>query len=459
MTAPDYSVVQYPHRNPGASTPLTLTLVVVPNTSPEDVVRNIKANSALPHEWLKMKPKNHLPAVLVGGGPSVADHVDEIARLRSSGAILYATNAASQWLQRHGIVPDYQVIADPKEETATLVDPAAAQHLFSSAVNPATMAVVANPIVWHRAIEGIEACFPEDRKQEEYCVIGGTSAGTHAMCIAYALGHRSLHCFGFDSSHRDGNGHAYSQPMNDSIDVCEVRWAGKVYHASIAMKAQAENFMILSRALQKLGVTINVHGDGLLPAMWNTPPEVLSEQDKYRLMWSFDSYRTNSPSEDLLPYILKLLQPDGQVIDFGCGTGRAALEMSKRGLDVFLVDFADNCRDQEAIFLPFLQWDLCEPLPIHAPYGVCCDVLEHIAPDNVPKVLQNIGMAADKVFISVGTEDDTMGNLIGQQLHLTIRHHDWWLQQINAIGTVQYHRNLGDQSQFLVTTNGKTAVH
>lgn len=450
MSAPGYSVVQYPYRNPDARSDLLLTLIVVPNTSPEQIVKNITTNSALPLPWLKFCNEQSRPAMLVGGGPSAADHISDIRALREKGGTIFATNGASRWLRSFGFVPDWQVIADPKEETATLVDTGAFGHLFSSAVDPATMTAVSDPVVWHRNMEGIANLFPEERLTEEYCLIGGTSAGTHAMCIAYAMGHRELHCFGFDSSHREGASHAYAQPMNDSIETCQVDWAGKTYQASIAMKAQAENFMITARAMQELKVNINVYGDGLLPTMWNTPPQNLQERDKYRLMWGFDSYRTNSPSEDLAPFILAVLQPDGLTLDFGCGTGRASLAMAQKGVNMLLIDFADNCRDHEALTLPFLEWDLTEPLPMKAGHGFCCDVMEHIPTDQVAIVLENIMAAANKVFFSISTVSDSCGALIQHELHLTVRPHEWWAEMLGQAGTIQWQQQNDADSRFVL---------
>ena len=215
------------------------------------------------------------------------------------------------------------MIADAKEESVSLVDPGARGHLFSSAVNPATMAAVPAPIVWHPVIDGIAECFPEHRKTAEYTLIGGTSAGTHAMCLAHVLGHRELHCFGYDSSHRGDASHAYEQPMNDDMQVCDVTWAGKAYRSSIAMKAQAEQFQVTGRKLEEAGATIKLHGDGLLPAMWSTPVADLGERDKYRLMWTFENYRKVAPGERLVAWFLGIAKPQKseRILDFGCGTG------------------------------------------------------------------------------------------------------------------------------------------
>lgn len=434
MAAPNYSVSQFPNRNPHAKSPLLLTMIAVPNTSPEQIVANLKANTARPLKWLLAHAEIAAPAVMVGGGPSAADHLNEIMRLQAGGGVVFAMNGASRWLRGQGIIPDWQVIADAKEETASLVDPDARGHLFSSAVNHATMTAAPEPIVWHPLIAGIEQCFPDERKAGEYSLIGGTTAGTHGMCVAYVMGHREFHCFGYDSSHRGAASHAYAQPMNDGIPNVEVEWAGKKYLASIAMKAQAEQFQLTGRAMQKIGCTLHIHGDGLLPVMWNTKAGDLNERDKYRLLWSTENYRAHSPAEEAVQKILDRLKPDSLVLDFGCGTGRASLEIARRGIPVLLIDFADNCRDHEAITLPFLEWDLTKPLDLHSRFGICFDVMEHIPTDDVETVVRNVMNAADTVYFQISTVADSRGALIGATLHNTVYPHDWWRGLFERLG-------------------------
>jgi len=238
--------------------------------------------------------------------------------------------------------------------------------------------------------------------------------------------------------------------MNQWIPTVSVSWAGKTYLSSVAMKAQAEKFQITGQALIAEGCTINVHGDGLLPAMWNTPASSLTERDKYRLMWSSDSYREVSPAEINVPLILAVLKPTDLVFDFGCGTGRASIALAKAGLPVLLIDFADNCRDQEAIELPFLEWDLTRPMPPHAHYGICFDVMEHIRTDDVKTVVENIMAAADKVMFQISTIPDHWGAMIHTKLHLTVRPHDWWLKLLSRYGDVTWEQDSGTASLFVV---------
>lgn len=436
MAAPRYEIVHKKIQNPGASMPLILPILVLSNTSDEDLERNIRINSARDLEWVELLPEHSGVALLIGGGPSAAEFVDQIRAMQQAGGKIFAMNGASRWLHGNGIIPDFQVIADAKEETSVLVDPCATAHLFASQVNPKTMEAVERPIVWQLGDEKIEDWFPEGRrKRGGYALIGGGAAvGNSALCLAAALGYRELHAFGFDSSHRGEASHAYDQPMNRFIPTVDVEWAGKTYTSSVAMKAQAEKFQMTAQALKQIGCRIEVYGDGLLQHMYTAPTENLTERDKYRMMWHTDSYRVLSPGECVVPLFMQMVEPKGLVIDFGCGTGRASVALQKLGLDVYLIDFADNCRDNEALCLPFLEWDLTVPIPARANYGICCDVMEHIPGTDVEAVIDNIMTSAKTVFFQISTVPDAFGKLIGQPLHLSVHPHDWWLGLFGSLG-------------------------
>lgn len=454
MAAPRYEIVQKHFHNPNTSGPLIIPIHVLANTPDDVFFANIKANSARDLPWVKAEAAHQRSAILVGGGPSAADHIDDIRRLQAAGGMIFAMNGASRWLRGHGITPDYQVISDAKPETASLVDPEARAHLIASQVNPATLDAAPRPTLWHLEIGDVEDQFPAERRRRGgYALIGGGAAtGNSALCVAYAMGYRDLHVFGYDSSHRDGAGHAYRQAMNDLIPTVTMDWAGRSFECSVAMKAQAEKFQITGQALKAQGCTLTVYGDGLLQHMWRTPASNLTERDKYRLMWSFDGYRDHSPGEALVSVALPHFAKPGPVIDFGCGTGRAALAFHREGFDVVCVDFADNCRDDEALSLPFLEWDLSRPCPLRAPYGFCTDVMEHIPTEQVDTVIRNIMGSAETVFFQIATVPDVFGSVINQRLHLTVQSHAWWKMVFSLLGyRVSWDQDTGTQSQFVVT--------
>lgn len=459
MAAPKYEVVQKRFQNPQASAPLFIPILVLCNTSEDDLARNINYNSARDLKWLAAKPAHDGLAVMVGGGPSLADSLGEVRRLQQRGATVFAINGASRWLRARGVAVDYQVIADAKEETATLVDPEAKAHLFSSQVSPVTMDAVADPIVWHPALDDVENYFPAERvTRGGYVLLGGGHTGNAALCIAYALGFRDLHVFGYDSSHKAGRSHAYSQPMNDFVPTVDVDFAGRTFTCSVAMKSQAEKFQLTAQALKEAGARIEVYGDGLLQHIYTAPRDRLTERDKYRTIWQFDTYREVSPGELTVGAFLELSKaqraPGDVVIDFGCGTGRAGLALAKADCGVLLVDFADNCRDDEALALPFMEWDLTESCPARAPFGVCIDVMEHIPPNDTEAVLANIMASAERVFFSIDREPDALGTLIGESLHINLRTHDAWLALLRAAGAggceIEFEQSVDGHSLFYV---------
>ena len=165
-------------------------------------------------------------------------------------------------------------------------------------------------------------------------------------------------------------------------------------------------------------------------------PEAL----KYGRMWEHPEYRQVAPGEDLAALFLRVARPKAgaQVVDFGCGTGRGAVMLALLGLlKVTMVDFVRNCLDPgvrdmlgpRGDVLTFLKHDLEQPLPIHSQFGFCTDLMEHIPPDRVDRVLDNILKASQHVFFSIATKADVCGQLIGEPLHLTVRPAAWWREQ------------------------------
>jgi SAM-dependent methyltransferase len=153
----------------------------------------------------------------------------------------------------------------------------------------------------------------------------------------------------------------------------------------------------------------------------------------YEDIWTNTAYRRVAPGERHIMLMLEALKPHigDSFIDFGCGTGRPAKELQKRGYGVLGVDFAYNCLDAD-VDIPFLVADLTELPQLSAKFGYCTDVLEHIEPERVDEVLSGIARCVRVgVFFSIAIVDDNFGPvLVGKQLHLTVKDGEWWREKL-----------------------------
>lgn len=153
-----------------------------------------------------------------------------------------------------------------------------------------------------------------------------------------------------------------------------------------------------------------------------------AELHKYERMWAHPAYRRWSPGLDCVPRAIEALgmKPGQSVIDFGAGTGRASEALAVAGLRVLAVDLAANCLDRD-VAVPFVQACLWDMPFMRADWAFCCDVLEHVPPEHAASVLARVCDAGSRgAFLSIATEPDGCGALIGEPLHLTVQPAAWW---------------------------------
>lgn len=180
------------------------------------------------------------------------------------------------------------------------------------------------------------------------------------------------------------------------------------------------------------------------------------EKAKYEKAWSHDAYRGYAPGEDAIhTYIAECRPKRTSIIDFGAGTGRAALSLYNLGFDVTMIDIADNCLDasvRDKIGHKLLianLWDKIE-LP-SADEGYCTDVMEHIPPEHVDAVVENITGLCSRSFFQICLHEDHFGKVIDEHLHLTIRPYEWWLAKLSEYGEVLSSGDMGTDAWYYLT--------
>lgn len=277
---------------------------VVCNTGDSEITSNMRSALSRGLPELAFVPAHDGGAVIVGGAPSMRALIPMIRAFKDAGAKIFALNGAMQFLSSQGIETDYFVMLDAREGNLRFVEHRdSVKYLLASQVHPGAFDLLADEDVslWHPNFPGAIDIIG----REALMIGGGTTVGLQAMSIAYVLGYRAIHLFGFDSSYSDDDGHAYRQDLNDGERIEEVTVAGKVYRAAPWMVRQAMEFQETASQLANDDCTIMVHGEGLLPAiaanMMREPLTVLtvyrsggaySEEYVHRLKAGVESHLT-----------------------------------------------------------------------------------------------------------------------------------------------------------------------
>lgn len=167
---------------------------------------------------------------IVGTGPSLFDHVEEI---RSYPAVMTCSKAL-QWLLERNVTPTYHVDVDPGEHKVPRRVSPDVQYFLGNSVASSYRAMVPNINPIARS---------------------GTQAGDTALIVAHGLGYRDLHCYGFDGD----VGH-----IRTKEPVADVEFLGKQYKTNENLLGSIYCFEEACRSLPDVKVT--VHGNGLLRA-------------------------------------------------------------------------------------------------------------------------------------------------------------------------------------------------
>lgn len=259
-------------------------LKAVCNTAQEKLLDNARSACARDLKWFDAENDEHGRHVaIVGGGPSVLDLVGEIRWRKSVGQDVWVLNNVAVALGDLEI--DAQVLLDARAENAQFVAPAK-EYLIASQCDPAVFNAVEgkNVMLWHVNSPGMADLLKDEKARVTYLIGGGTTVGMNAISLAVARGYRQIHLYGFDSSYRGSQHHAYAQTLNDNDIRSDVLYGDKHYVCAPWMVGQANDFQQLAPAYEADGVTITVHGEGLLPdiakdmARFFTPAECRAQQ-------------------------------------------------------------------------------------------------------------------------------------------------------------------------------------
>jgi hypothetical protein len=204
------------------------------------------------------------PLIICAGGPSLADSLPSIQLERTkTGADLWALNGVHDYMIDRGIVPSHMVMLDSRLACvdaflrypimsceyliATQCDPFAFQRLNHYRMRRWTG--------WYWGVE------------DDVIIGGGATVGLKSIALAATMGYRHIRLYGYDSSYRDGEHHAYPQPLNANDLRVDVVLYGRKFTCARWMAKQVVEFLAMSAVLtREWGCTIEIApSDGLLP--------------------------------------------------------------------------------------------------------------------------------------------------------------------------------------------------
>lgn len=180
-----------------------LGLDMVSNVEDAGVVENCRINDARKLPRFAMAPEHDGTVCIVGGGPSVAEHVEELKARERNGHAIWALNGSHDWLIAKGIPPAAAWLVDSLPQNAGF-------YRYPLVSTRYYIAARCDPAVFE-ALDGYDVTLWWDQSCQEFCpkdaviIGGGTTVGMKALCGAYALGYRRMHLYGFDSSYADGH--------------------------------------------------------------------------------------------------------------------------------------------------------------------------------------------------------------------------------------------------------------
>lgn len=239
------------------------------NTRDEKLIHNINSCIKRDLPWVQPLAPHNRHAVIVGGGPSVANLLPEIEWRQDQGQDVFALNGVISYLFNNNIYPDNHVMIDARGENLRFIQERLSINYFlASQVDPIIYSALhdKNVQVFHLATDGMQELIQNDKRAQGAVMIGGgRTVGMAAIGLAYALGYRNIHLYGFDSSYSDNEHHAYKQDINDTDLRVECECGGQKFSAAPWMIDQVEAFQNMANILVQEGVIFTVHGEGLLP--------------------------------------------------------------------------------------------------------------------------------------------------------------------------------------------------
>jgi len=365
---------------------------------------------------------------LVAFGPSLNETWEKLKGFK----YIMTCSGSHKFLIEHNIIPTWHVEVDPRKHKIELLGAPHKDVIYlpSSTCHPEYFDWLikhdAQIKLWHvfdSYEEGLRVL-----PHGEWALTGGASVGLRMMSIARFFGFTKFHIFGMDGCKGETGSHATFHPNAPKEDY-ETVYNGKTY---ITTPSIAECARQTFHELDQLkDVTAKFYGEGLVQEMAKSyvpnhskmslaigisKPELISEE--YRELnktFHQNNLAYGVGGEKRVDVILKLYESlkGKSLLDYGCGKGYLA----------------------KTLPFPIWEYDPCIPgkdeSPRAADLVVCLDVLEHIEPDYLDFVLNDLARCVKKCgyfVIHTGAAQKILPD--GRNTHLIQENKEWWRNKL-----------------------------
>jgi hypothetical protein len=417
---------------------------------------NIKLNvSGGYFESLDTQPFDDRIFVMVCGGPSLADHLEDIRNKASQKDkyLVVCSNMTGGYLLENGITPHVHFILDPQEKKKHDVSPnrvsKETQYWLNVACDPSVFSALKESEIKPyafladfesdgKARDAVKSSMPHG-KSGLMAIQGGTMAGLRAINLADALGFRNMEYYGFDATAKIADKkaalYAYEKKRGEAIIEVECDQCGEKFDTTLILQKQVNEFLEWSRRMP--WIDIKIIGGGLIAHC----------QKHY---WEHKSKAFHSPRRFTEEYkrIQKELHSEG---NYG-GAGKKFVptvfhgvsQLAKRLGGVSVLDYGSSTGEtmkalREHLWLPPTVVEMCydpfldefsaEPEP--ADFVICTDVMEHVEPECTQAVLDHIRDLTKRiVFFSIALVPARKVLSDGRNAHINLRDAEFWMTEI-----------------------------
>jgi hypothetical protein len=411
----------------------------------DKLFENIRTNVMGDYEPIYAAAYDGRVFVMVCGGPSLANHLDEIRAKAEDpkNYMVVCSNMTGSYLRSHGITPHVHFILDPQSkkrfdvknaspETEYWInaasDPLVFEELTLQGIKPRIFLADFDP-------EGNAIKIVRESGRGMMAIQGGTMAGLRAMNIADARGFRQMEYYGFDATVelKDGQAKAYAYDKRRDEAIIEVTCdlCPEKFDTTLIFQSQVNEF--LQWRYNMPWMDIKVIGGGLIAhCQTHVKPSnhsALRFTEEYkRLQHELHSggdygHTGKQYVPTIYHAVAQLAKRLGavRVLDYGSASGETMKAVREHLWMPPTVE--DFCYD------PFVDTFCNEPEP--ADLLICTDVLEHVEPECTQAVLDHIQSLTRRLaFFSISLVPARKTLSDGRNAHINLRSSEFWMKEI-----------------------------